>query len=270
MRAPKLNARDRRALLLGAAVLGPALVWTLAVAPYFRALSDARERLTSERSLLRRELELLATAADYPKAFDAGAQRLLKAAPRLMGGETDGAASAAAAGYVRRLATIASASLSRVEPGEARVSADGVTALPVGVSGESDLEGLLTFLQMIETGPKLVHVEDLRMEAQGGGAGVVVNPFYTPLGPQPEVITFRFTATAFTLAAPPAKASADSTSGEAGSGSADDSESTDGSGSADGSRSMEGSASIGSESADRSGSTEGAGAAGGEREGGAR
>ncbi|HEU0055560.1 MAG TPA: type II secretion system protein GspM [Longimicrobium sp.] len=209
MKRPNLSRRDRRAVALGAALLAPALFWTLAVSPYLDALGAANERLASERSLLRREQELVASAREYPKAFDAGAERLLRAAPRLMGGENDGAASAAVAGYVRRLAGIASAHLTRVEPGASRAAGGGVTALPVAVTGESDLEGLLSFLQMLETGPKLVDVDDLRLEASDApgavGATYSATPFFTPSTAQPEVIHFQFTVTGFTLAAPEAR-----------------------------------------------------------------
>jgi hypothetical protein len=217
VKRPALSPRDRKAITWGAAVLVPALAWTLVVSPYFAALGEARETLEQDRDLLRREMELLAEAADYRRAFDDGAEKLLAAAPRLMGGDDDGAASAAVAGYLRRLARMGGAHVTRVEPGPSRDAGGGVTALPVGVSGESDLEGLLTFLQMLEAGPKLVDVSELRIESSGtvGGAIMGANPtyggqpFYTPSGSpaaQPEVITFRFTATGFTLAQPAKKA----------------------------------------------------------------
>jgi hypothetical protein len=206
-------------------VLVPALAWTLVVSPYLDALREAKSRLEQDRATLEREMEVLAETADYRRAFDEGAEKLLAAAPRLMGGDDDGAASAAVAGYLRRLARMGGAHVTRVEPGPSRDAGGGVTALPVGVSGESDLEGLLTFLQMLEAGPKLVDVSELRIEATGStapaGLGTAYGgqPFYTPgagaaPAEQPEVITFRFTATGFTLAQPAKKdeAAADSAS----------------------------------------------------------
>jgi hypothetical protein len=103
------------------------------------------------------------------------------------------------------------AHVTRVEPAASRDAGGGITALPVAVIGESDLEGLLTFLHMLETGPKLVNVDELKIESANGGAPVAAGaayaatPFYTPSGApggQPEVISFRFTATGFTLAQP--------------------------------------------------------------------
>jgi hypothetical protein len=205
VKAPALSPRDRRAALLGAAVLAPALAWTLAVSPYLGALADARDRLDAERALLAKERALVAAGAEYPRAFEAGAARLLKAAPRLMGGDDDGAASAAVAGYVRRVAKLASAHVERVEPAATRAAGTGVTALPVAVHGEGDLEGVLTLLHLLETGPKLVHLDDLRLEAEErrthAGASYAVTPFFTATAAEaPEVIRFRLTVTGFTLA----------------------------------------------------------------------
>jgi len=210
VRRPNLTPRDLRAIGIGAAVLVPALLWVLAAAPYLRAVQGARERLEQDRALLAREQALLAEAGSYPKAFDDGAAKLLAAAPRLMGGDDDAAAAAAVAGYVRRLGRMAPANVTRVEPAPSRDAGGGVTALPVAVSGEADLEGLLTLLHMLETGPKLVDVSELRIEssappaAPGGGAAYSPSPFYSPGASlvQPEVLTFRFTATGFTLAQP--------------------------------------------------------------------
>ncbi|WP_420128641.1 type II secretion system protein GspM [Longimicrobium sp.] len=225
MKRPAFTPRDRRAIAWGAAVLVPAFAWTLVVSPYLGALGEAKAALERDRALLRREMELLSETADYRRAFDDGAEKLLAAAPRLMGGDDDGAASAAVAGYLRRLARSGGAHVTRVEPGPSRDAGGGVTALPVGVSGESDLEGLLTFLQMLEAGPKLVDVAELRIEASGSGAAAAApeaayggQPFYTPAATpaaQPEVITFRFTATGFTLAQPANRADAKAAAGSA-------------------------------------------------------
>jgi hypothetical protein len=205
MRIPKLGPRDLRAVRLGGAVLVPALAWSLAVSPYLTALADARDQLATERGLLRRELQLLASASSYPAAFDDGAERLMAAAPRLMSGDDEGAAAAALAGYLRRMANVGGANLTRVEPVAAEDAGGGIRALPVGVTGETDLEGLLTFLQALESGPKLVHVRELRLEASGTpapatSAAPVYSAYTAAATQQPEVIAFRFTATAFTLA----------------------------------------------------------------------
>ncbi|HEX8244132.1 MAG TPA: type II secretion system protein GspM [Longimicrobium sp.] len=204
MNPVRLTPRDRNAITLGAAVLVPALAWTFAIAPYLHALQAARQKLDDERALLRRELVLLAEARSYPQTFADGARKLLAVAPRLAGGNDDAAAGAAVAGYVRRLAQMGGANVTRVDPGPARDAGGGITALPVAVIGEADLEGVMTFLQMLETGPKLVRVDELRIEAQDGpvtaGASYSPTPFFVAPGGGSEVIRFSFTATGYSLA----------------------------------------------------------------------
>jgi len=185
--APRLNARDRRAVIIGALILAPGLAWAFGVRPYLDAVAETGERVTTERALLERELALVASARRHPEEFRTGAERLLQAAPRLIGGGDDGAAAAALAGYLRRLAGMGGASLRSVEPATTRDAGAGLTALPVVVSGEADLQEVLTFLRLLETGPKLVQVRELRLESMSREASATS-------------ISFRFVATGFTLA----------------------------------------------------------------------
>jgi hypothetical protein len=208
LNAPRLNARDRRAVAIGAMILAPGLAWAFGVRPFLDAVSETGERVRTERALLERELALVASARHHPEEFRAGAERLLGEAPRLIGGSDDGAAAAALAGYLRRLAGMGGASLRSVEPATTRDAGAGITALPVVVSGEADLQEVLTFLRLLETGPKLVQVRELRLEstsrgAPAAGASYATSAFLpaTPAPEGPASISFRFVATGFTLAA---------------------------------------------------------------------
>jgi len=215
MRAPRLSPRDRGTIAIGMMVLVPSLAWAFAVSPYLRALGDAQARLRDERGLLMRELELLAQARSFPRAFGDGARKLLAVGPRLLGGNDDAAAGAALAGYVRGLARIGGANVTRVDPAPPRDAGGGITALPVAVTGEADLEGLMTFLQMVESGPKLARVDQLRIEADDApataGAAYSPTPFFVAPGGGGETIRFSFTLTGYALATgKPAPAAADS------------------------------------------------------------
>ncbi|HSU15695.1 type II secretion system protein GspM [Longimicrobium sp.] len=204
MRAIRITPRDRRTIALGMAFVVPALLWSLVLAPYLHALSAAKAKLRDEQGLLRRELELLAQARSFPTAFGDGAKKLLAVAPRLTGGNDDAAAGAAVAGYVRSLARMGGANVTRVDPAPVRDAGGGITALPVAVTGEADLEGLMTFLQMLENGPKLVRVDELKIEADDGpvsaGASYSPTPFFVAPGGGSEIIRFGFTATGYALA----------------------------------------------------------------------
>ncbi|HEX2211266.1 MAG TPA: GspMb/PilO family protein [Longimicrobium sp.] len=206
MRTIHLSPRDRRAVLMGALLILPATAWSQGVMPYLRAVREARAELKSERGLLERELQVLAGAGRYPAEFSSGAERLLAEVPRLMGGGDDGAASAALAGYLRGVAQAARVHLTRVEPATSADAGVGVTALPLEVSGEGDLEGVMTMLHLLETGPKLVHVTGMTLET---GEVPVAAPVSSEMMPGlpgappaavPETIGFRLRVTGFTLA----------------------------------------------------------------------
>lgn len=205
MRLPTLSPRDRRAVVIGALLVLPATAWSQGVLPYLRAVREARAELRTERGLLQRELQVLAGAGRYPTEFSAGADRLLAQVPRLMGGGDDGAASAALAGYVRGVAQAARVHLSRVEPASSADAGAGVTALPLEVSGEGDLEGVMTLLHLLESGPRLVHVTGMTLETGGppmapGSAATMAVPGAEAPPAAPETIGFRVRITGFTLA----------------------------------------------------------------------
>lgn len=188
-RFPTLGDRDRRALLLGLAVLAPALIWALVLSPYLGAVRTAGERVVGERELLRRELELLARAAEYPLAFEQGSARLLEAARTTFAGDNPAMASAALAQYVQAEARASRVLLTRLEPLPAEEAGPDLISLPLRVHGETDLEGLLTLLQTLERGSKLVRVDDLRIQGVRTAAAAVDGDF--------EVLSFEFVCTGF-------------------------------------------------------------------------
>lgn len=178
MRA-RLSARDRRALAVGCGVVALALLWTYVVTPYMRALTDTRARLDAARALLARELELAALAPALAAAAERAAGRLWDVAPRLFTGAGDGLAGAALAEYVRSHASEARVHIASIAP-VAGAGEDAGASSPMRmrevtlrVSGESDLEGLLTLIARLEGGGKLARVRGLAVDAkapQPGGA----------------------------------------------------------------------------------------------------
>ena len=198
MRLPAAGTRDRRALLIGAAIIAPALLWKVAVAPYLGAVADARARLASERALLERELELLAASALYPAAIERAAALLIEAAPRLFAADNPTVASAELAGYVQEVARSSRVLLTRVEPRPAEPGGTGLVALPLDIEGETDLEGLMTFLRRVESGPRRVRIDDLRID---GLRAAAARP-----SDGSETLGFTLTARGYMLDAGPAVA----------------------------------------------------------------
>jgi hypothetical protein len=184
----KLSSRDRRAVLLGAVVLASGVAWAAIVKPYLRTVREVSVRLAAERELLDREMRLLAAAAEYPAAVEQSGARLLDVAPRLFGGENHTVASAGVIRYVQEGAATGPALLTRLEPLPAEDEGEGLVGLPLRVEGETDLEGLLTLLHLLDAGPKLVRVEDLRVQGRRAVTG-----------DGPEVLDFEFVVRGFAL-----------------------------------------------------------------------
>jgi hypothetical protein len=191
---------DRRALLIGAALAAPMALWMLVAAPYLHAVQETHSKLERSRDLLVREQRLLAGARQYPAALAQGKARLAIVGDRLFEGQAEGMAGAALASYLRQHARASSVRISELKSAPADSTANGLTAVSLQVSGESDLEGVLTFLRSLESGPKLVHVEQLEIEsvqAVGGAPGPAPG---TAAPGGAEVLSFQMTAKGFARA----------------------------------------------------------------------
>jgi hypothetical protein len=186
-----LSARDRRALIVAGASVLLVLLWTLAIHPYLNAVAEARERLEAARELLRREVQVVVEAQRLPPLWEAGSAELLRVAPRMLSGSSDGAATAALTGYLQAAAQLSRVLITQVEPLPTSHAGHGVTALEVRLRAESDLEGLLSFLEALESGPKLLRLGPLQIRASGAGV-----PYITS---GPEVLTLQLTVAGFSL-----------------------------------------------------------------------
>lgn len=196
MRWPTFSSRERRAVAFGALVLGPALLIRGGILPYLAAVDEAERQLSGERLLLERELAILAQAAEYPQAFEAVAAQLLTATSRLLPGETPAAAQRGLIRLLERAAARGPALLTRVAPLPARPAGPGLIRISARADGESDLEGLLTVIALIETGAVLLQIDEIRIAARETGTAAAQG-----LVPAPhEVLAFGFTVTGIALA----------------------------------------------------------------------
>lgn len=185
-----LSARDRRALTLGTVAAAAFLVFNFGVRPGVAKVRQLSDTIAEERALLVRELELLAATRAYADGVEAGGERLLAAAPRLFGGDTDGLASAYLAQYVQEAAGSRRTLITRLDPGGSEPVGAGLESVSAVVHGESDLEGLLTLIYVLEGGEKLVQVSDLRIQTAR------IDP---TVPPPMEVISFEMRVTGFQL-----------------------------------------------------------------------
>lgn len=168
MAGKRLRARDRRALLLGAALTLPVALFQLGVAPWLERVRELRSSLEAERGAWARERGVL-EAADRLTSEHAAVRATVQAArPRLLEGKD---ALGAGTDLTRRVteaargASVLLQDVQSLERAAPEVSALGTAAVRVRILG--DLEGILLLLHEIEHLPVLVSVDELDLHAAG-------------------------------------------------------------------------------------------------------
>lgn len=163
-----ISGRDRRAVLIGLAVLLPALLWIAAVRPMRASLAALNERIDAERALLEREEALIAAAPVLPGLADDARKRSERATQRLVRAANMPLAEAEVTGFLQNVALLSRVLLQEVRSVDPPRGEEDVTGsirpLRLALRGESDLEGVLTFLQRIETSPLLLRIAELSIE----------------------------------------------------------------------------------------------------------
>jgi hypothetical protein len=189
----RLNPKDRQALRLGAFIVLPALLLRFGVVPYVTVLRDVREELRAERDLLFRELDLITEARSYPDAFRLAGATFLQEAPRLFDGADEMLAASDIDAYVSEIGRMNGITVQRAGARPSEPVVDGVIALRLELKGQGDLEGILSFLRAMETGPKLIHIERLAL---------VLESVPTPgmMGPSHETLNFSGGLRAYAIA----------------------------------------------------------------------
>lgn len=170
MKFSSLNARERRTIAGGAAILLVGLGWVYALRPLRSSLADLTDQVTVEREALAREQAAVDEATRSPARKRIADSAMTAAQTRLFSGANDVAAGAALATYLGEVAAkshvwLANAATrpTTVVRGStaAAAEADGLHRLRVDVRAESDFQGVLAFLDALEHGEKVVTVERL-------------------------------------------------------------------------------------------------------------
>jgi type II secretion system (T2SS) protein M len=161
MKWSAMSARDRRAVIYGAIVLLPGLLYIWAWRPYRAALGDTRDQLAIEGAALARERAAVATARQNPRLQHIADSVMRAMRPRLFEGKDDVMASAELASYVGDVARKSRVWLQDAGTRPAAPASQGVRTLRVEIRAESDLVGALMFIQSLERGEKLVRIERL-------------------------------------------------------------------------------------------------------------
>lgn len=198
----QLAPRDRRALLLGAGVMIPALSYALVVRPLRSTLADVQARIEAERSLLSRERTLLAKAPRFPIAIEEAEESARRFEERLLHASSTVLAEAELTEFLEEAAVrnrvlleeIRSGALARGEEPPA-----GLEVIRLHLTGESDLEGVLEFLDELEKARLVLRIRGLALdpviERAGAGRGDSEVREPVPTG----VLDFRLEVDGFTI-----------------------------------------------------------------------
>jgi len=164
-----LNSRDRRAILLGLGILLPAAAYVLGWKPYRVALEDVRDRVAAEQELLARELEVMESSGSLPEEIRQARAEAEVYEDRLVQAESGVLAEAELTGLLESSAFRSRVLLEEIRGGELGRGEEpppGLSVVRLHLRGESDLEGVLTFLDEIEKSRLLVRIRGLALEPE--------------------------------------------------------------------------------------------------------
>lgn len=172
---PALDPRDRHALRTGALVVGVALAWTFVARPSMTRRAELADLLDAERARFARELSVGRDTATFAPRFPSNdslgndsLERTLNA--RLFTGADDVIATAQLVDYLGEAARRYEVWMQVANTRPATEGSAGLRTLEVELRAESDIEGLLRFLNAIEQGPRHVRVVSLDVRAPGAPA----------------------------------------------------------------------------------------------------
>lgn len=166
-----MTGRDRRALVLGGAVVLTALLG-LRVLPWTVRKAAAAERGLRERAALlaraRADLSETALLRDSAAVLTRAVVRL---APKLLSGDTPAEALADLSGRLNLAASRNQAKLERTDQLADSASAGRLRRVRTRAALESDIRGVVGFLRSVELGDAVLSVEELRIVAPDPSSG---------------------------------------------------------------------------------------------------
>ena len=187
--AYELKERERKVLLWGAIIAIPILLFTYGAKPLWASLTDKQEQLELERTTLVRERAAIAAAKRNPELQHVADSLMQITSQRLFSGADDVMASAELGSYIGDIAAKNHFLMTSATTGAVPKTRSTVRTLSEDIRGESDLQGILEFLQALEHGPKLVRISRVDMSRPTRDADDI------------ETVLFAATITAYALPA---------------------------------------------------------------------
>ncbi len=168
-----LSPRDRRAVVIGMVVLVPALIWAGVIQPYLGVLEDLHDRLAAEQALLSKEQGVVRAAPDLPARIETLRHEIDRLEMRLVRADNPALAEAALSAHLESLARLNRVLLQEVRSitgSPLGTASDGTVPVYLSVTGESDFEGVLGFLQEMEQARLLMKIDEVSI-GTGSAAG---------------------------------------------------------------------------------------------------
>jgi hypothetical protein len=165
----RLAPRDRRAILLGLVVMLPAVIYFLGLKPYRAALEGIKDRVAAEREALERELDFLNSADSLSRELERAAARAGEHEGSLVQAVSGVLAEAELTDFLESAAFSSRVLLEEIRGGELGREEEppaGLAVIRLHLRGESDLEGVLNFLDAIEKSRLLLRIRGLALEPE--------------------------------------------------------------------------------------------------------
>jgi hypothetical protein len=150
----------------GTAVVGLMLLTAFGVLPYYQRWSSRNAAIAAAREQRDRLRALVAGESAFRQALEARRTARGIWGGRLVSGSTPALAASELQALVRRYAELSAVEVDRVNVvGEPTPIEGGLTAIPLQLTAQGDIHGLVQLLSFIQDGERLLVVDDLTVTA---------------------------------------------------------------------------------------------------------
>ena len=162
----RLNRREQRVVLGGAAVAATVLLVMFALLPLRDRWTSGESTYAASRDRYVRLQTLVTSEGGLRRALEAQQQALRASVGLLATGSTPALAASNLQALVQRYAEESVVQLDRIfVAGEAKADSLGLVSIPVQLQGQGDIYGLVDFLFRLQHGEKLLVIDDLTISA---------------------------------------------------------------------------------------------------------
>jgi len=156
-------------LVAGAGVLLVAAACRLAVRPYVSALIGVRREIEVESRRIASDEATVEAAAGVERALRGERDTLARLGAGFLAGPSPNLAAAALTQLVQDEAEASRVHLARVSPRGSRPAGPGLLSVSADAEGESDLEGIVTFLAMLGSDSTFLTIPSLEVTSPASG-----------------------------------------------------------------------------------------------------